>query len=80
MTDFDNIDQILAHQFVGNYHSDAEAFAAIDRFALNRENTLADRAAAIRHMMCAGMGLDEYCADSTDEQLVAEAEEAAGEL
>lgn len=77
MTHFDNIDQILAHRFVGNYHSDAEAFAAIDRFVLNREQTLADRAAAIRHMMNEGMG---YFVVASDEELVAEAEEAAGEL
>lgn len=76
MTAFANIAEILAHEFVGNYHSDAEAFAAIDRFILNRENALADRAAAIRHMMCAGMGLDDYANTATDEELVAEAEEA----
>jgi hypothetical protein len=63
---------ILAWQFVGNAYSDGPAFASIANFANDDTQSFADRAAAIRYMGEAGMGLDadELGSQETDEQFV----------
>lgn len=53
---FHNIAQIRDHQFAGNYHSDAQAFAAIDDFVQNTSHTIQNRAEALRIMSDKGMG------------------------
>lgn len=53
---FTTIKQIAAHQFVGNHHSDSEAFNAIDEFVNDMYNSEADRAEALRTMTDCGMG------------------------
>lgn len=62
---FDSIEQIKAHQFVGNYHSDSEAFNAIETFVLKKGTSLADQAEALRVMGDKGMGIgrDEHMSD-----------------
>lgn len=54
---FTNIQAIRDHQFVGNHHSDSDAFRAIDAFARSNANTIADRAEALRIIGRSGMGL-----------------------
>lgn len=54
---FDTLAQILAHEFVGNHHSDSEAFNAIEDFAADANNGEVDRAMALWHMGSKGMGL-----------------------
>ncbi|MCK5016706.1 MAG: hypothetical protein KAS32_06480 [Candidatus Peribacteraceae bacterium] len=57
--------QIKQHQFIGNYHSDAQAFEDIDKFALNTNNPLSERAESLRIMTDKGMGCgrDEQMSD-----------------
>lgn len=63
---FNTITQIAAHQFIGNHASDHLAFMAIDEFVQNEQNSLADRAEAIRIMSDKGMGCgrDEWLSDA----------------
>ena len=68
-----NIETIRAHEWCGNAHSDAAAFASIQEFV--RSNApLAERAAAVRIMAHRGMGLEGEDAgdDLSDEELLAE--------
>jgi hypothetical protein len=51
-----NIEQIKAHKWVGNAYSDMLAFTAINRFVKNTNNSLKDRAEALRQMSDKGMG------------------------
>lgn len=67
---FTTIEQIQAHQFVGNHFSDRQAFEAIDRFVMNERNSIADRAEALRVITDKGMGCGrEEC--MSDHELVA---------
>jgi hypothetical protein len=61
-----SIADILALQFVGNYFGDQDAFARIHEFAMDAGNPVADRAAAIRHMEQAGMGIDPSTESDSD--------------
>lgn len=54
---FDTLAQILAHEFVGNHHSDSEAFNAIEDFAADANNGEAERVQALLTMGRKGMGL-----------------------
>lgn len=51
------LDAIKAHEFVGNHHADAAALSAVEAFALNDTNPLAERAEALRVMADKGLGL-----------------------
>lgn len=53
---FNNIEQIKQHRFVGNAYSDQAAFNAIHDFVMNDNNSVADRAEALRFMSDEGMG------------------------
>lgn len=66
---FNNIEQIKAHQWIGNAYNDQPAMNAIDVFAQDTNNALADRAEALRQLSdaCMGCGRDEHL---TDEQVV----------
>ena len=66
------IKQILAHQFVGNHHSDSDAFRQIHRFVDNPANPIDQRAKALRHIAHAGMGLhgEDACDHLDDAALV----------
>ncbi len=55
---FISLAEIKAHQFVGNYASDMAAFEAIRAFVADANNSIADRAEAIRHSFDYGMGMD----------------------
>lgn len=48
---------ILAHQFVGNYHSDSAACTLITKFFEDQSQPLAHRAQALWHWCTQGMGL-----------------------
>lgn len=63
------IAQIKAHQFAGNAYSDQKAFNAIDEFVQDVNNSVADRAEALRIVSDVGMGCgrDEHL---TDEQVI----------
>lgn len=52
------ISAIRAHQFVGNAHSDSLVFDAIDMFAADENNSVPERAEALRIMAKKGMGLE----------------------
>jgi len=65
---FETIDQIKAHQFVGNHAGDSEAFRAIEMFILS-PGSIEDRAEAIRQMSDRGMGLGRIETHS-DEEIV----------
>lgn len=54
---FRTLAAVQAHQFVGSYHFDADAFKAIDVFAADASNSIEDRASALWHAGRAGMGL-----------------------
>jgi hypothetical protein len=51
------IDEIRAHEFVGNAHSDSDIFAAIHDFAIDESQPVAHRAEALWIMADRGMGL-----------------------
>lgn len=53
---FDTIDQIKAHEFVGNHAADGEAFQAIHEFVMDASRPMEERAEAIRQMEDRGMG------------------------
>lgn len=67
---FSNIEEIQKWWFQGNHFSDHQAFNGIQVFVENENNSLADRAEALRVMSDKGMGCgrDE---DITDEEYVA---------
>lgn len=52
---FADINQVLAHRFVGNYHADRAAFAAIDLFVKLTPGR-AEKIAALNHIETQGMG------------------------
>lgn len=58
------IEAIETHQFYGNHHYDAPAFAAIDTFIKREDTTMDEKVRALHHMGRFGMGVD----DVTDEQ------------
>lgn len=66
---FNNINQIKAHRFVGNAFSDQQAFNGIHDFVMDVNNSVADRAEALRVCSDEGMGCgrDEHL---TDEQVI----------
>jgi hypothetical protein len=66
---FNTIQQIQAHQFIGNHHSDHLAFTAIESFVQRSTTSLKDQAEALRVMGDEGMGLgrEEHI---TDQELV----------
>lgn len=53
---FDSLDAIRAHSFVGCHAADADAFSAIGDFAGDWTRPVADRAEALRIMQDSGMG------------------------
>ncbi len=63
---FDSIEQIKAHSFVGNAHSDMKAFMSIDAFVSSKQNTISQKAEALRIMSDKGMGCsrDEHISDT----------------
>jgi len=63
---FNTIQQITKHQFIGNAHSDMDAFMSIDAFVQDTNNSLSDRAESLRIMSDKGMscGRDEQMSDS----------------
>ena len=67
---FNNISEIQAHCFVGNAYSDQPAFNAIHDFVMNDNNSIADRAEALRVMSDVGMGCGRGD-DESDEQVLA---------
>lgn len=77
MIKFNNIEEIKAHQWIGNAYHDQEAFDAIDAYVLDTNNSLADRAEALRQMSDKGMGCgrDE---DMRDEDIVQEYIDSVG--
>lgn len=68
------IEEIRAHQFVGNHHSDSEAFNQIHSFVNNEANPIEQRAQALRHICHAGMGLqgEDACDHLNDAAIVLE--------
>lgn len=62
---FTAIEQITAHRFIGNHYSDSDAFKAIETFALDMNNSVADRAESLRVMGDVGMdiGREEHLSD-----------------
>lgn len=69
--EFKSIEAIQQHQFYGNHAFDHQAFSAIHRFVENDQNSLQDRAEAIRIMSDRGMGCGRV-PEKTDAELVAE--------
>jgi hypothetical protein len=67
---FENIEQIINHVWIGNAYHDMPAFDAIDEFVLDTNNSLADKAKALRTMCECGMGLDPD--EQSDEDLLQE--------
>ena len=65
---------IIAHKYVGNFHSDANQMSLVSCFAARSSNPLPQRAAVIRHMAKEGMGLTgQQAGDNlTDLELVLE--------
>jgi hypothetical protein len=61
--------RILAMTFTGNYFADQDELKAIHEFAMDANNPIADRAAAILFMEREAMGV-ESTAVETDEQIV----------
>lgn len=53
------IEAIRAHEWCGNHHSDAAAFASIDQFAADESQPMEHRAEALRISGLKGMGLSE---------------------
>ena len=68
---FKNIKEIQAHTFAGNAFSDRDAFEAIHQFVINGNNSVADRAEALRVMTDKGMGLGRDEETSDEDSLVA---------
>jgi hypothetical protein len=62
---FKNITEIKNHQFAGNHYQDGSAFDAIHKFVVDTNNSLEDRAEALRQMIDKGMGCgrDEHLSD-----------------
>lgn len=58
MPAFHNIAAILAHNFAGHFSADSDAMQAMYAFVENDENTMADRASALRHIAVEALGLD----------------------
>ena len=56
---FDSLDEIKKHPWVGVYHYDAPAIKAAERFALNRLNPVHERAEALRCIIRDAMGCPE---------------------
>lgn len=73
VTHFKSIEEIKAYTWIGNHHSDWAAFNGVDAFAANKDNSVADRAEALRIASDAGMGCgrDEHL---SDEDLLAQFE------
>ena len=61
---FNTIQEIQAHRFIGNHASDSQAFQAINQF-VNHSDSIADQAEALRVMGDQGMGLgrEEHLSD-----------------
>jgi len=72
--EFKTIEEIKNHRFVGNHWSDHKAFDAIDKFAQDTNNSISDRAEALRQMSDKGMGCGRS-PEMTDLQLLEELEE-----
>jgi len=53
---FNTLADVRAYQWVGNAWSDGPAFMAVDAFVQNVNNSIADRAEALRIMSDIGMG------------------------
>jgi hypothetical protein len=68
---FNTISNIQAHTFIGNHHSDSQAFSAIESFIQRSTTSLEDQAEALRVMGDKGMGLGR-CDDMSDLQIVDE--------
>lgn len=73
---FNKIQEIREHKFIGNAHRDNDAFTAICDFADDDCLPIADRAEALRIMARKGMGLEGVDAgdDLDDMQLLMEYE------
>jgi hypothetical protein len=56
---FTTIEQVLAHQFAGNFADDHEAFEAIDAFCMLPTTLTDDLIAAQNHIAGKGMGVPE---------------------
>lgn len=69
MTMFDNLDQIRNVKFVGNHFNDMGTFDGIREFAEDKNQTLSDRAEALRIMLREGMGMAEFDSLSDTEVL-----------
>ncbi|EHM1384078.1 hypothetical protein KFS98_003565 [Salmonella enterica] len=68
---FETLEAIKAHKWAGNHYHDHAAITAAHNFALDVNNSMADRAEALRHTDNAAMGLPRYD-DIPDDQLVNE--------
>lgn len=53
---FTSIDEITTHDWVGNAYHDMPAFVAVRRFVSDENNSVVDRAEAIRSMSERAMG------------------------
>lgn len=54
---FNTLEEIRQHRFIGNFHSDYAAFRGIRRFVKDTSRPLSERAEAIRIEISEGMGM-----------------------
>lgn len=54
---FNTIEEIRQHRFIGNFHDDYPAFRGIRQFVEDASHPLAERAEAIRIEISEGMGM-----------------------
>lgn len=66
---FTTIEQIKQYQFTGCHAFDREAMEAVDQFALDQTNSIADRAEALRIICDQAMGAGRL-EDLSDQEVV----------
>lgn len=66
------INTLIAHHFVGNFHSDQQAILAFGEFIDNPANSVQDRATALRYLAvnCYGFDGEDAGEGVTDETYV----------
>jgi hypothetical protein len=58
MSQLSNLTAILSHTFVGIFSQDSNAIQAVYAFVENERNSIADRAAALRHLAVTAFGFE----------------------
>ena len=66
---FQTLNEIKQHQYTGKYSRDCTALASIEEFVHDANNSVGDRAEAIRDMNDRGLGFDRHD-HMSDEQIV----------